>query len=58
MISRYQQKIVNHLKNGSKLQSTEGTNYKTWLVHSDGSIEKVNRISANIICDKYGYFLD
>ena len=52
-MSKYQRKIVDALKNGAKLQCTEGANYKTWLVHSDGKKENVRRDSANKVCSDF-----
>ena len=53
MMSKYQTKIVEALKNGAKLQCTEGANYKTWLVYSDGKKENVRRDSANKVCSDF-----
>ena len=52
-VSKYQNKIIEALKNGAKLQSSEGANYKCWLVYSDGSKETVRCDSANKVCIKY-----
>ena len=49
-MSKYQIKIVEALKNGAKLQCTEGKNYKTWLIYADGKKQKVRRDSANKVC--------
>lgn len=49
----YQEKIFEALKNGSKLQCTEGANYKTWLIHPNGTTETVRRDSANKVCETY-----
>lgn len=56
-MSKYQDKIVEALKSGSILQCTEGVNYKTWLVHPDGTSEYIRRNSANKICEKYDNML-
>ena len=53
MKSNYQTKIVEALKNGAKLQCTEGSNYKTWLVYPDGKRKIVRRDSANKICSDF-----
>ena len=50
---KYQEKIFEALKNGSKLQCTEGSNYKTWLIHPNGKTETVRRDSANKVCETY-----
>jgi len=52
-MSKYQQKILNALKNGAKLDCTEGSNYKTWLVYPDGEKENVRRDSVNAVCSEY-----
>lgn len=52
-MSNYQNKILNALKNGAKLQCTEGKNYKTWLIHPNGEKENIRRDSANKICSNY-----
>jgi hypothetical protein len=52
-MSKYQTKIVEALKNGAKLQCTEGANYKTWLVYPNGKIENIRRDSANKVCLDY-----
>ena len=51
--SKYQTKIVEALKNGAKLQSTEGANYKAWLVYPNGKKENVRRDSANKVCSDF-----
>jgi hypothetical protein len=45
--------IVDKMKNGAKLQSSEGKYYKTWLVFPDGSTEKISKKIANQIAIKY-----
>jgi hypothetical protein len=52
-MSKYQDKIIDSLKKGAKLQCGEGENYKTWLVYPDGKTENVRRDSANKICIDY-----
>jgi hypothetical protein len=52
-VSKYQNKIVEALKSGARLQSSEGKNYKCWLVYSDGKEETVRRDSANKVCLEY-----
>ncbi len=49
-MSKYQNKIVDALKSGAKLQCSEGSNYKTWLVYPDGKKENVRKDSANKVC--------
>jgi len=46
-LTKYQTKIVEALKNGAKLQCTEGPNYKTWLIYPDGRKENIRKDSAN-----------
>jgi hypothetical protein len=45
--------IVDKMKSGAKLQSSEGKYYKTWLVFPDGSTEKISKKIANQIAIKY-----
>ena len=45
--------LIEALKNGAKLQCTEGLNYKTWLVYADGKKENVRRDSANKVCSDF-----
>lgn len=52
-MSKYQTKIVEALKNGAKLQCTEGTNYKTWLIYPNGNKENIRRDSANKVCSNF-----
>jgi hypothetical protein len=52
-MSTYQKKIVEALKAGAKLQSNEGRNYKTWLIHTDGSTERIRRDSAEKVCIEF-----
>lgn len=52
-MSKYQTKIIEALKKGAKLQSTEGANYKAWLVYPDGQKEYVRRDSANKVCSDF-----
>jgi tRNA G37 N-methylase TrmD len=49
-MTKYQDQILKDLKNGAKLQCTEGRNYKTWLVYPDGTKRKVRRDSADKVC--------
>jgi hypothetical protein len=49
-MSEYQRKIVEALKNGAKLQCTEGVGYKTWLVYPNGKTENIRRDSAIKVC--------
>jgi hypothetical protein len=56
-MSKYQTKIVEALKNGAKLQCTEGLNYKTWLVYPNGDKETIRRDSANKVCSKFEHKL-
>jgi hypothetical protein len=53
IMSKYQTKIVEALKNGAKLQCTEGANYKSWLVYPDGKKVNVRRDSVNKVCSDF-----
>lgn len=52
-MSKYQNKIVDALRNGARLQCNEGANYKTWLVYSNGRKEIIRRDSANKVCSDF-----
>jgi hypothetical protein len=56
-LTNYQQNILNNLKSGMYLQSTEGKNYKTYLIeYKNGKqINKISirRDSAEKICDEF-----
>lgn len=45
-MSNYQKTIVEELKNGSKIQSTEGANYRVWLIYPDGRTRNLRRDSV------------
>ena len=47
-----QDQILKDLKNGAKLQCTEGSDYKAWLVYPDGTERKVRRNSAEKVCNE------
>lgn len=49
-MTKYQEQILKDLENGAKLQCTEGSNYKAWLVYPDGTERKVRRDSAEKVC--------
>lgn len=53
----YQETIVNDLKNGARLQCTEGGNYKCWIVYPDGKTRNVRRDSAERVCRDYDRYL-
>jgi len=57
MMTTYQISIANALKLGSKLQSSEGVNYKTWLTHPNGDIQNIRRDSAEVVCEKKKEYL-
>lgn len=52
-MSRYQDMIVTALQDGARLCSTEGRNYKCWLVYPDGKHQNIRRKSAEIVCEKH-----
>ena len=52
-MSKYQLKIIEALKGGAKLQCTEGSSYKTWLIYPNGVKEVIRRDSANKVCESY-----
>lgn len=56
-MTKYQDQILKDLKKGAKLQCTEGSNYKTWLVYLDGTKRNVRRDSAEKICNKNARYL-
>lgn len=52
-LTKYQLKIVEELKLGARLQSSEGKNYKTWLVYPNGDKSIIRRDSSEKICELY-----
>lgn len=52
-MSKYQQQIVEALKQGARLNCSEGRNYKTWLAYPDGRKVSVRRDSANKVCTDF-----
>ncbi len=52
-MSKYQQMIINSLKDGAKLQSTEGNNYKTYLIFPNGERKNIRRDSSEKVCLEY-----
>jgi len=52
-ITKVQQTILLEMEMGAKLQSTEGTNYKTWLEFPDGSIRPIPTKTAEKFCDTF-----
>ncbi len=53
-LSGYQKTIINAMIAGSMLCSGEGRNYKTWLLHKNGSTEIVRRDSVEKLCSLAG----
>ena len=51
-MTKYQEQILKDLKDGAKLQCTEGSNYKTWMNYKDGRIRKVRRDSVERVCNE------
>jgi hypothetical protein len=49
-MSDYQLMILEGLQIGARLQSTEGVNYKCWLVYQNGERRNVRRDSAERVC--------
>lgn len=50
-MTKYQEEIFKDIKSGAKLQCSEGSDWKAWLNYTDGTSKKVNRRSAEIVCD-------
>lgn len=46
----YQNMIFEALQSGAKLKSTEGKNYKCWLVYPNGEKKTIRRDSAEKVC--------
>jgi hypothetical protein len=51
-MTKYRDQILKDLKNGAKLQCTEGSDYKAWLVYPDGTERKVRRDIAEKVCNE------
>ena len=51
-MTNYQDQILKDLKNGAKLQCTEGINYTTWLIYPDGKKRNIRRDSAEKVCNE------
>jgi hypothetical protein len=51
-MTKYQDQILKDLKDGAKLQCTEGHNYKAWLVYPNRHERKVRRDSAEKVCNE------
>ena len=49
-MSNYQLIILEALQIGARLKSTEGKNYKAWLVYPNGEKRNIRRDSAEIVC--------
>ncbi len=47
----YQKKIEEALKIGAILKSTEGSNYKCWLIYPTGERKNIRRDSAEKVCE-------
>ena len=56
-MSDYQNMILEALQIGARLKSTEGENYKCWLVYPNGEIKKVRRDSAEKVCNENEQYL-
>jgi len=59
--TKYQQWIINEMKNGAVIKCTEGKDYKVWLSYANGDEIIIRRNSANIItsiedCERYFSF--
>jgi hypothetical protein len=52
-MKKLERKIFNALQNGARLQSSEGKNYKTWLIFENGETETIRRDLAESFCEKY-----
>jgi hypothetical protein len=50
-MTKYQTKIFEDIKDGALLKSTEGKNYKCWLLYPDGSKKNIRKDSAEKVCD-------
>ena len=53
----YQLMILEALQIGAKLQSTEGENYRCWLIYPNGERKNVRRDSAEKVCNENGRYL-
>jgi len=51
LLTDYQKKVFSLIKNGSKLQSTEGEEYKCFLIHKNGDKENIKTKTAESICE-------
>lgn len=47
-LSKYQERILVDMENGAKLQSSEGYDYKAWLVYPNGETRNIRRQSAEL----------
>lgn len=54
-LTSHQQQIVDKILEGSVLKSSEGKNYKSWLVNLDNSITKIKRNTAEAITNEASY---
>lgn len=51
-MTKYQLMIFEALKIGARLQSTEGENYRCWLIYPNGTRKNIRRDSAEKVCDE------
>lgn len=51
-MTNYQSQIYKDLKEGAILQSSEGENYKTWLIYLNGVEKRIRRDSAEKVCEE------
>ncbi len=50
-LTKYQESILLDMECGAKLQSSEGSNYKTWLVYPNGNKLNIRKDSAEKFCE-------
>lgn len=56
-MTNYQLMILEALQVGARLKSTEGENYKCWLIYPNGERKNVRRDSAEKVCEENGQYL-
>ena len=56
-MSKYQNEIIEAIKNGAKLQCSESNNRRAWLKYTNGDIKYIRRDSANKVCEQYSDIL-
>lgn len=52
-MTKAQEIIMSHLKDGAKLDCTEGKNYKAWISMADGTKIPIRTRSAEVFCEKF-----